>query len=212
MSETPQKHAMMRDMVMTWEEISDALIWEAYDVNGPEHQGISAERLEEFCKRFPHFEVRLRSFTDDWNKDPMITQEMLAAIEHTEISQAEIDKSWRQAKRILDFYRKLREVEAQRDKAQAALSAAEQRAEAMGRDAARYRWLREQHEGHAEIELDADGLPMPMEPNALAFTVFMPDPSGDESLITVGCFPGELDAAIDAALAQSTEQTTEKEK
>lgn len=86
-----------------------------------------------------------------------------------------------------------------------ALSAAEQRAEAMGRDAARYRWLREQHEGKLPLEMDADGLPMPQEVNALAFTVFYPDPTGDESLVVVPM--GSLDETIDAALATGAGET-----
>jgi len=52
-------------------------------------------------------------------------------------------------------------------------------------DAERYRWLREQHEGKLPIEMDADGFPMPQEVAALAFTVFYPDPTGDESLVVV---------------------------
>lgn len=86
------------------------------------------------------------------------------------------------------------------------LSAAEQRsvtaatvADGVARDAARYRWLREQHEGKLPLENDADGFPMPQEVNALAFTVFYPDPTGDESLIVVPM--GSLDETIDAALA-----------
>ena len=123
-----EKHAKMRDMVMSWEEISDELIWGDYDMNGPDIQKISPDRLEVFCKRFPHFEEQLRSFADDWNREPMITQEMLAAIEHTEVSQEEIDKSWRSAKRILDFYTKLRSVEKQRDDLRERLRAIEQAA------------------------------------------------------------------------------------
>jgi hypothetical protein len=69
-------------------------------------------------------------------------------------------------------------------------------------DAKRYRWLREQHEGHEELAFDADGLPTPMAPTALAFTVFRPDETGDESLVPVGCIPGELDEAIDAAMSK----------
>ena len=122
------KHAKMRDMVMTWGEISDELIWGDYDVNGPDIQKIDPDRLEAFCKRFPHFEGQLRSFVDDWNREPMITQEMLAAIEHTEVSQEEIDKSWRSAKRILDFYTKLRSVEKERDELRGRLLSIEQAA------------------------------------------------------------------------------------
>jgi sulfur relay (sulfurtransferase) DsrC/TusE family protein len=112
---TEAKHAMMRDAVMTWEEISSELIFGDYDPNGPEIQKISPERLEEFCKRFPHFENDLRSFVDDWNREPMLTPAMLAEIEHAEVSQEELDKSWRRTKMMLDFYRKLRVAEAERD-------------------------------------------------------------------------------------------------
>ena len=74
--------------------------------------------------------------------------------------------------------------------------------EALRADAVRYRWLREQHEGKQELSFDAEGLPMPLEPEALAFTVFMPERG---SLEPVGCIVGELDAAIDAAIAASKE-------
>ncbi len=65
-------------------------------------------------------------------------------------------------------------------------------------DAKRYRWLREQHEGKLPLEMDAEGFPMPQEVNALAFTVFYPDPTGCESLVVVPM--GNLDETIDAAL------------
>lgn len=83
-----------------------------------------------------------------------------------------------------------------------ALAAAEQRAAEDRKDAERYRWLKKQHEGHEDLAYDADGLPIPMEPTALAFTVFRPDETGTESLVPVGCIPGELDSAIDAAIAK----------
>jgi len=66
------------------------------------------------------------------------------------------------------------------------------------RDAERYRWLRDQHEGHEDLSYDADDLPQPLTPTALAFTVFKPDRG---SLEPVGCIPGELDKAIDAAMS-----------
>ena len=73
--------------------------------------------------------------------------------------------------------------------------------DALLKDAERYRWLRGQHEGHEDMEFDADGLPMPIEPTALAWTVFRPE---NESLEPVGCIVGELDAAIDEAMASSS--------
>lgn len=69
---------------------------------------------------------------------------------------------------------------------------------ALRKDAERYRWLRDQHEGKLPIEMDADGFPMPQEVAALAFTVFYPDPTGDESLVVVPT--GNLDETIDAAI------------
>lgn len=77
---------------------------------------------------------------------------------------------------------------------------AKNRADEAEKDAKRYRWLREQHEGIGPLNYDADGVMMPVEPTEIAFTVFRPDPSGDESLSVVGCIPGELDAAIDEAM------------
>lgn len=74
-------------------------------------------------------------------------------------------------------------------------------------DAAKWRWLREQHEGKNSLEFDADGLPLPIGPTALAFTVFMPDPSGCESLVPVGCLPGELDSIVEQALGASLSET-----
>lgn len=77
-------------------------------------------------------------------------------------------------------------------------------AEQNRKDAERYRWLREQHEGKLPIEMDADGFPMPQEVAALAFTVFYPDPTGDESLVVVptGNLDETIDAAIDSARAE----------
>jgi len=68
-------------------------------------------------------------------------------------------------------------------------------------DARRYRWLRAQHEG-VETTEDADGFSH-TEPAAQAFTVFMP---GEEMhLEPVSCWPGNLDAAIDAAMTAEKE-------
>lgn len=58
--------------------------------------------------------------------------------------------------------------------------------EADAADAKRYRWLRDQHEG-------PDG--------AETFCVFAPDYEAD-CLQPVGSMPGELDAAIDAAIGR----------
>ena len=80
------------------------------------------------------------------------------------------------------------------------LAAERKRADEAEKDAKRYRWLRGQHEGIGPLNYDADGVMMPVEPTEIAFTVFRPDPSGDESLSVVGCIPGELDAAIDEAM------------
>ena len=55
--------------------------------------------------------------------------------------------------------------------------------EAAERDAARYAWLRSQHE-------DAD--------SGITMCVF--EPVNDSSLEPIGCMEGELDAAIDAAM------------
>lgn len=64
------------------------------------------------------------------------------------------------------------------------------------RDAERYRWLREQHEGHEGDDILA--------PNAMTYCVFAPHVEGlrgnIRSLEPIGCMPGELDAAIDAIL------------
>jgi NTP pyrophosphatase (non-canonical NTP hydrolase) len=108
--ETEHRHAKMRDLVMSWDELSNELIWDAYDVEGPEQQPISAERLEEFCKRFPHFELRLREFVTQWNAEEPVTDEMLAAVKVTD---EEVQRSWRRTKQIIDFYQKLRDVEEQ---------------------------------------------------------------------------------------------------
>lgn len=86
---------------------------------------------------------------------------------------------------------------------QARMKAAElerQLAEAQ-KDAGRYRWLRDQHEGLMPMEIDADGDLMPRELRALAFTVFYPDPSERESLVPVPI--GDLDETIDAAIKEN---------
>jgi len=71
------------------------------------------------------------------------------------------------------------------------------------RDAERWRWLRDQHEGLEPLSYDAEGLPLPQEVRALAFTVFQPERG---SLVPVGCIEGELDEAVDAAMAASGAQ------
>lgn len=68
--------------------------------------------------------------------------------------------------------------------------------EELEQDAERYRWLRSQHEAQ-ENHSDTEGFSW-TEPVACAFTVFCP--TYDECLEPVGCFPGELDAAIDEAM------------
>lgn len=70
--------------------------------------------------------------------------------------------------------------------------------EQQAKDAARYAWLRSQHEAQ-EVHSDTEGFSW-SEPAACAFTVFRP--TRDESLEPVGCFPGELDEAIDAAMKE----------
>ena len=73
--------------------------------------------------------------------------------------------------------------------------------------AERYRWLRQQHEGREAGDLDAEGIPLPSEPTAVAFTVFRP--GRDFCLEPVGCWPGELDEAIDMGIAQQAAQEGE---
>ena len=57
---------------------------------------------------------------------------------------------------------------------------------ALRKDAERYRWLREQHEGRGDTD-----------PDALAFCVF------NQDLAPVSCMRGHLDAAIDEAMEAS---------
>ena len=85
--------------------------------------------------------------------------------------------------------------------ADARLAELERENEALRKDAGRYRWLRDQHEGLMPMEIDADGDLMPRELRALAFTVFYPDPSERESLVPVPI--GDLDETIDAAIKEN---------
>lgn len=57
--------------------------------------------------------------------------------------------------------------------------------EALRKDAERYRWLCEQHEGRGDVD-----------PDALAFCVF------NQDLAPVSCMRGHLDAAIDEAMEE----------
>ena len=86
-----------------------------------------------------------------------------------------------------DLQKRVEELERQLEEAQ--------------KDAGRYRWLRDQHEGLMPMEIDADGDLMPRELRALAFTVFYPDPSERESLVPVPI--GDLDETIDAAIKEN---------
>lgn len=69
------------------------------------------------------------------------------------------------------------------------------RLEAAEKDAERYRWLRSQHENGE---------------SACTFSVFAPDSDAEDeaTLYPVGCLPGELDTAIDTALATERSKTS----
>lgn len=105
-------YANHRDMVMTWEEITEELIWDARDPEGPEHQPIAPERLESFCKRFPHFAERLRGYVETWNREDHLTPEALAAIE---VRPEQTERGFHFAMWAMRFYDKLRRVEKDRD-------------------------------------------------------------------------------------------------
>jgi hypothetical protein len=115
-------------------------------------------------------------------------------------------------KRIATLESEVAAMREQRDQAEkeighflAELATLRAEVEGMREDAERWRWLRQQHEGHDEFgALDAEGFPLPAEPTACAFTVFMPDKTGAESLVPVVCIPGELDDIIDAARKESS--------
>lgn len=66
------------------------------------------------------------------------------------------------------------------------------------KDAARYRWLRNQHQGVA-TKVDAEWFEY-TEPTEYAWTVF--HPTTEFQWEPVSCIPGELDAAIDVELAK----------
>lgn len=74
----------------------------------------------------------------------------------------------------------------------------EQQRDELQRDAERYRWLRDQHQGVA-TNVDAEWFEY-TEPTEYAWTVFKP--GVDLCLEPVSCIPGELDTAIDAAIAK----------
>lgn len=74
--------------------------------------------------------------------------------------------------------------------------------EKLRKDAARYRWLREQHQGVA-TKVDAEWFEY-TEPTEHAWMVFRPTEECQAE--PVGCLPGELDAAIDAARAAEGEK------
>lgn len=106
----------VRDRSATWDEASDELVRS----DGRACQNISAEHLEATCVRYPQWAEQLRRFCDEWNKEERITPDMLAKIEY-EITPEEAEKSWRQTKRILDFYTKLRDMERRLEAAEKAL-------------------------------------------------------------------------------------------
>lgn len=68
------------------------------------------------------------------------------------------------------------------------------------KDAARYRWLRIQHEGEPLYE----GAQWPdfTDSTEISFCVFMPV---NDMLEPIGCIPGELDEAIDTAITAAQE-------
>lgn len=106
-----RQHAAKRDSLMTWDEVQDELIWDDYDLNGPEIQPLKPERIADFILRFPHFAERLTWFGQHWNSlDGEISQEMIDAVE---VSEEELDRGARFAKWTMRFYDKLRNVEAE---------------------------------------------------------------------------------------------------
>jgi len=92
-----------------WDDVSEALVWERvdYQEDGP----ISAEHMASVLARFPQFADDIRNFVSNWNQEPRITEEMLAAIEFTPTDEAKAEAFGRQAVRILNFYAKLRKTE-----------------------------------------------------------------------------------------------------
>lgn len=75
----------------------------------------------------------------------------------------------------------------------------EREAVELRKDAGRYRWLWDQHEGIVLNGLDADGVMLPATVREIGFSVFMPDKWGHEALVPVPI--GDLDETIDAAIA-----------
>lgn len=114
--ETVQDHAA------TWEDASDELMWGSFDVNGPDHQKVSDSHLAECCARFPQWEDDLRDFAKRWNEEPSLTDEELAAIE-VDVSEEQIQRGTREMMRLMRFFKKLRDVEKERDGLKAKLSA-----------------------------------------------------------------------------------------
>lgn len=82
--------------------------------------------------------------------------------------------------------------------AQATIAKQATRIAALEQDAARYRWLRDQHEGLVLNGLDADGVMLPATVREIGFSVFMPDRWGGEAIVPVPI--GDLDETIDAAI------------
>lgn len=100
-----------------WEDVTDCLIW---DRSEEEYEGpITAAQESKVIAKYPHFTADIKEWVKQWNSTPRLTDEMLAAIE---VDESEIEMTVMRTMQMLNFYTKLRKIEAERDAALAELA------------------------------------------------------------------------------------------
>lgn len=122
-SKTPNEERLERELAVQkritqaainsnahWDDVSQFLVWDrpADQYDGP----ISEAHMASALATYPQFADDIRDFVRRWNAEPRLTDEILDAVE---IKPEDLERGTRRTVQILDFYRKLRKVEDERD-------------------------------------------------------------------------------------------------
>lgn len=111
------------DCTKSWDTILDELVWERPDIDAHE---IPADYLQTMIARYPHHAQALADFAERWNADKPISDEELADME---IDEESAKRSTASCLLMLKWSMRIRKAEAERDTANATLTAQSARLE-----------------------------------------------------------------------------------